>query len=68
MINVGVIQDQNGACHLIAQSQPEEFSKEGIENLLRSIKQGFPEIFRKVHYELIIPANGSASIPEEFKR
>ncbi len=53
---------------LVVQAQPQPWTGPDVLNLLRTIKKGFPDEFRQVHYEMVLPANGASSlvIPEDI--
>lgn len=59
---------QTGKPILMVGLMPEIWDGENVLKLLRVIKTNFPEYYRRVHYEMIVPANGSKlELPDEIK-
>lgn len=47
---------------LMVQGMPQPWASPDVLTLLRMIKKGFPDEFRTVHYEMVMPVNGSAGL------
>lgn len=61
---------QTGKAMLVIQAAPEEMPRENMLNVLRMIKKFFPEEFKLVGRELILPVNGhpGLEIPDDISK
>ncbi len=59
---------QTGKAVLLVGGDPEVWSYPAVLKLLRVLKQGFPDAFKEVERELILPsgAKSKLEIPEEI--